>query len=79
MGCLQLIQYTTEFNGKTIKRDICTSQEDNKTLQENIQRDVYNSQIIQPDGIYGGSPIQRQDCQRLAADGKSSGRLRLNQ
>ena len=53
MGCLQLIQYTTEFNGKTIKRDICNSQEDNKTLQENIQRDVYNSQIIQPDGIYG--------------------------
>ena len=72
MGCLQLIQYTTEFNGKTIKRDICTSQEDNKTLQENIQRDVYNSQIIQPDGIYGGSPIQRQDTWSEQREGQVS-------
>ena len=51
MGCLQLIQYTTEFDGKTIKWNICTSQENHKALQENIQWDVYNSQIIQPDGI----------------------------
>ena len=72
MGCLQLIQYTTEFNGKTIKRDICTSQEDNKTLQENIQQDVYNSQIIQPDGIYGGSPIQRQDTWSEQREGQVS-------
>ena len=33
-------------------QDICTSQDDNKTLQENIQRDVYHRKIIQP-GIYG--------------------------